>query len=381
MSNVKDLAKGLKSLFPEEDFVPLHAPIFDENEKKYVLETLESTFVSSVGEFVGRVEDGLSKMVNSAGCVATVNGSSALHATLEVLGIGFGDEVLTQSLTFVATANAISYQYADPVFIDVDRDNLGMCPTCLAEFLEKNAEVREEVCYNKISGKRIKACIPMHTFGFIGAIEAICDICSQYNIVVIEDAAEALGSHKDGKFAGTFGQMGIYSFNGNKIITSGGGGGIVSNSIELVKELKHLTTTAKMPHRWEYNHDRVGFNYRMPNINAALLSAQLEKLEFFIKEKKKLFKKYENLFSNSPLTLKKPPENMRWNYWLFSLQMEDKEQRDIFLEETNKIGVMTRPIWKLLHKLPMYKNSLTSGLTNSEFLENRIVNIPSNRFD
>ena len=243
----------------------------------------------------------------------------------------------------------------------------------------KNAELRDEVCYNKISGKKIKACIPMHTFGFIGEIETICDICDKYNISVIEDAAEALGSHKNGRFAGTFGQMGIYSFNGNKIITAGGGGAIVSNSKELVTKLKHLTTTAKLSHEWEYNHDRVGFNYRMHNINAALLCAQLEKLEFFIGEKTKLFEKYEGFFSKFSFSLSKPPENIRWNHWLFSLEMQDKEQRDIFLEETNRIGVMTRPIWNLMHRLPMYKNCLRSDLSNAEFLENRMVNIPSNK--
>ena len=286
-------------------------------------------------------------------------------------------EVITQPLTFVATCNAISYCFSKPIFIDVDRDTMGLSPSALKSFLENNTTVENKQCINKKTNKIIKACVPMHSYGHPCRINEIKEICDEYCIFLIEDAAESLGSFYKNKHTGTFGNLGIISFNGNKIITAGGGGCIVTNDEVLANKAKHLTTTAKLPHKWDFNHDRVGYNYRMPNINAALLVAQLEKLDDFIINKRNLANKYEIFFKNSNFNFFKEPKNCKSNYWLNSILFKNKIQRDEFLEESNFNSIMTRPIWTLMNKLPMFKNCQCDDLQNSNWLEERVVNIPS----
>jgi perosamine synthetase len=292
-------------------------------------------------------------------------------------GVSREDEVITQPLTFIATCNAISYCGAKPIFIDVDKDTLGLSPTALKSFLEKNTIVKDQKCINKNTGNIIKACIPMHTFGHSCRISEISEICSKYNIILIEDAAESLGSFYKGQHTGTFGSLGTLSFNGNKIITAGGGGCIITNDIKLAKRAKHLTTTAKVSHKWEYIHDMVGYNYRMPNLNAALLIAQLENLEVFLKNKRKTALAYQDFFSEKDLYFVNEPENSKSNYWLNTIILKDQTQRDLFLEHTNSMGIGTRPAWTLMHKLAIFESCQSGSLNNAEWLGERIVNIPS----
>ena len=287
------------------------------------------------------------------------------------------DEVITQSLTFVATCNAISYCGGHPIFIDVDKDTMGLSPAALKVFLKDNTTIKNKQCINNISGKVIKACVPMHTFGHPCKIDEIKQICDEHYIFVVEDAAESVGSKYKDKHTGTFGQLGVMSFNGNKIITSGGGGCIVTNDKILAEKAKHLTTTAKVPHKWDFNHDMVGYNYRMPNINAALLVAQLENLNYFLTNKRKLAKTYEEFFKTQEYTFFKEPKLSKSNYWLNTLLLKDKKQRNKFLKETNSSNVMTRPIWIMMHNLPMFENAQCGDLTNSKWLNDRVVNIPS----
>ena len=384
-----------KSLNPKSQplnpIIPLHEPVFIGNEKKYVIDTIDSTFVSSIGEYVNKVEEFIAKFTRAKFAIATVNGTSALYLALEVIGVNSENEVLTQALTFVATANAISYTGASPVFIDVDLDTLGMSPIALEKFLEKNCEVKNGECVNKLTGKIIKACVPMHTFGHPCRIDEIKKICDEWSIVLIEDSAESLGSFYKNKHTGTFGKIGVFSFNGNKIVTSGGGGIIITDDEILAKKAKHLSTTAKLGagiwdigdgervkvSKWEYFHDEIGFNYRMPNINAALLLAQLENLELFLKKKRELAKKYKKFFSKLGVKFIDEPKNAKSNFWLNAIEFENKKQRDEFLEYSNSNKVMTRPIWTLMNKLPMYKDALQDELKNSKYLEEKIVNIPS----
>lgn len=366
-----------RRLFSSEKFIPLHEPFFDKTEKDYLTDTIDSTFVSSVGAYVDRAEKSFAELVSSTRAVAVVNGTSALQVGLRLAGVGRGDEVITQALTFVATANAIHYNHATPVFVDVDLDTMGLSPEALENFLQLHAEIRENGCFNKNTGRRISACVPMHTFGFMCRIKEVCEICEKWGIPVVEDSAEALGSTYFGQSAGTFGLLGCFSFNGNKIITSGGGGMIVTDNVAIGDRAKFLTTTAKEPHAWEYIHNEVGYNFRMPNLNAALLCAQMEKFNQFIASKKVLFKEYCKLSEEIGFTVKSIPEGTGWNYWLMSLQFESRIERDAFLEETNRAGVMTRPIWRLMHKLPMYDSCQRDSQVNAEFLEDRIVNIPS----
>ena len=370
--HIKDREKDIDGLF-----IPLHEPKFAGNETKYVLETIKSTFVSSVGAFVDRFEDDMSSIAQTKRAVALVNGTAALQISLILAGVKSGHEVLTQALTFIATANSIAYTGAKPVFIDVDKDTMGLSPLALEEFLSLNAELKEGSCFNKKTGARISACVPMHTFGFMCRIDEIVEICRKWNIPVIEDAAEALGSKFKDKPSGSFGMLSAFSFNGNKITTSGGGGAITTNDENIADKAKHLTTTAKTPHKWEYFHDNVGYNYRLPNLNAALACAQLEQIENFIKSKKNIYNQYSSFLQTKGIHLMKKPKNSKWNYWLMSVLMNDKNDRDLFLEETNKNGVMTRPIWQLMYRLPMYKNCQKDCQKNAEFLEERIVNIPS----
>ena len=367
----------IRSVYKTDSFIPLHEPRFLGNEKKYLNECIDSTFVSSVGKFVDEFEEKIASYTGAKYAVATSNGTSALHISLLLANVEQNDEVITQPLTFIATCNAISYCNASPVFIDVDKDTMGMSPVALEIFLKENAEVKNQQCVNKSTGKIIKACIPMHTFGHPCRIEEIQKICKEWHIVLVEDSAESLGSFYRGQHTGTFGELGVISFNGNKIITSGGGGCILTNNEDLAKKAKHITTTAKEPHKWEYTHDMVGYNYRMPNLNAALIVAQLEQLDGFLKSKRSLAKIYKKFFQNGDIHFVIDPENAKSNYWLNSIILKSKDQRDLFLDETNSQGIMTRPIWILMNKLPMFKEAQCGDLTNAEWLEERVVNIPS----
>ena len=376
-SAATDIIEFIKKCFGNPEFVPLHVPNFWGNEKKYLADTIDSTFVSSVGAYVNKFEEQMAAYTQTAKCAAVVNGTAALQVGMRVVGVQHGDEVITQALTFVATANAIAYNFATPVFIDVDKDTMGMSPKALSDFLEEFGEKREGGCFNKATGKRLAACIPMHTFGFMCRIDEIVAICDAWGIPVVEDAAEALGSTYNGKPAGSFGKVGAFSFNGNKIITSGGGGAIVSSDAKYAEKAKYLTNTAKVPHKWEYVHDELGYNLRMPNVNAALACAQMEELENLKQSKAELFEEYKSYFTQHDIKLREAGANTSWNYWLMALEFEGRKDRDAFLETTNSNGVMTRPIWQLMYRLPMYQNCQRDGQTNAEFLEDRIVNIPS----
>lgn len=368
----------IRSFFPGRDFIPLHEPRFIGREKEYLAATIDSTFVSSVGKFVDRFEEMMSEYTGADHTVATVNGTAALHTALLVAGVTAGDEVITQPLTFVATANAISYCGAQPVFLDVDRDTMGLSPAALRIFLEEHTEQSGNVCRNKTTGKRISACVPMHTFGHPCRIEEIAELCREHHLFLIEDAAESLGSTRREKQTGTFGVLGVYSFNGNKTITCGGGGAIVSNDKALAAHAKHLTTTAKKPHPYLYEHDEVGFNYRMPNLNAALACAQLENLDRFLANKRELAELYRNFFSTqSAIDFVAEPEDTRANYWLNAILLKDRTTRDLFLTESNKARIQTRPAWTLLNHLDIYGRCQTDELVNATWLAERIVNIPS----
>ncbi|UWY60819.1 LegC family aminotransferase [Aliarcobacter butzleri] len=374
MQNIVDF---IKQTFNTNEFIPLHEPRFIGNEKKYLNDCIDSTFVSSVGKYVDTFEKEFAKTVGSKFAVATVNGTAALHISLLLADVKKDDEVITQPLTFIATCNAISYIGAKPIFIDVDLDTMGLSPKSLKNFLETNCEVIDDKCINKTTNKQIKACVPMHTFGHPCKIDEIKEICDSWNIALVEDAAESLGSYYKNKHTGTFGKIGAFSFNGNKIITSGGGGVIVTDDECLAKRAKHITTTAKIPHPYEYVHNEIGYNYRLPNINAALLVAQLEQLEKFLVSKRELAKIYDEFFSSNSIKFIKESENSKSNYWLQGVLLNDINQRNEFLEFTNKNGVMTRPIWKLMNELEMFKDCQKDDLKNAKYLEERVVNIPS----
>ena len=373
----EDEIQFIKNIYGSAELIPLHAPHFAGNEKKNLNECIDSTFVSSVGKFVDEIEEKIAEYTGSKYAIATSNGTSALHIALLLANVEKNDEVITQPLTFVATCNAINYCGAHPIFVDVDKDTMGLSPAALQIFLENNTTVKNNQCVNNVTGKVIKACIPMHTFGHPCRIEQVKDICDQHHICLIEDAAESLGSFYKDKHTGTFGQIGVMSFNGNKIITAGGGGCIITNDKVLAKRAKHLTTTAKVSHKWEFTHDMIGYNYRMPNLNAALLVAQLESLEKFLSSKRKLATAYKDFFTDNLYFFVKEPKNSKSNYWLNAIILKDKEQRDLFLDETNSKGVMTRPIWTLMSNLAMFQDAQRGDLTNAEWLEKRVVNIPS----
>jgi len=377
MRDFKQITDFIKQTFNQDGFIPLHEPRFSGNEKKYLNDCIDSTFVSSVGAYVDRFEKDFAAYTGAKFTVAVVNGTAALHVALKLAGVERGDEVITQPLTFVATANAINYCGAAPIFIDVDIDTLGMSAKALKSFLENNCKLENGLCVNKKSGRTIKACLPMHTFGHPCRIDEIKEICAAWKLTLTEDAAESLGSFYKDKHTGTFGELGIFSFNGNKIVTSGGGGVIVTDDEALAKRAKHLTTTAKVPHKWEYVHDEVGFNYRMPNINAALMCAQLEQLDEFLAGKRELAKLYAEFFSSLGVRFSLEPKDSCSNYWLNSVIFDNVEERDTFLEYSNSSGVMTRPIWKLMNKLKPYSDSMAGDLSNAEYLEARVVNIPS----
>ena len=374
MQNIVDF---IKQTFKTNEFIPLHEPRFIGNEKKYLNDCIESTFVSSVGKYVDIFEKEFAASVGSKYAIATVNGTAALHISLILADVQKDDEVITQALTFIATCNAISYIGAKSIFVDVDLDTMGMSPKSLKEFLESNCELINNQCINKTTKKIIKACVPMHTFGHPCRIDEIKEICDVWNITLVEDAAESLGSYYKEKHTGTFGKIAAFSFNGNKIITSGGGGVIVTDDETLAKRAKHITTTAKIPHPYEYVHDEIGYNYRLPNINAALLVAQLEQLEKFLASKRDLAIKYKEFFTTNNINFIAEPKDSKSNYWLQAVLLNDVNQRNEFLDFTNKNGVMTRPIWRLMNELEMFKDCQKTDLKNAKYLEERVVNIPS----
>ena len=381
----QDIIKFIRQTYNKpKGFIPLHEPTFGGNEKKYLMDCIDSTFVSSVGKYVDLFEQMIAEYTGAKYAIAAVNGTAALHIALILSGVGQDDEVITQPLTFIATANAISYTGAKPVFIDVDKDTMGLSPQGLKIWLEQstvqqiNKSTNQQETINKTTGKHISACIPMHTFGHPCRIDEIKKICDEYNITLIEDAAESLGSTYKGKHTGTFGKMGTLSFNGNKTITTGGGGMIITDDEEIAKLAKHLTTQAKVPHKWDYVHDYIGYNYRLTNLAAALGVAQMEQLPEIIKSKRILANKYIELFESlNDVDFIKEPKDSSSNYWLNSILLENREGRDGFLEYTNSNGIMTRPIWELMNRLPMFQDCQCGDLTNAKWLVDRVVNITS----
>jgi perosamine synthetase len=359
------------------DFIPLHRPVFEGNEREYLIACIDSNFVSSVGAKVTEFEEKVAEFTGAKYAIATVNGTAALHVAIELSGVKPGDEVISQALTFIATCNAISYVGAKPLFIDVDLDTMGLSPAALKRFLEENTEKRASGTFNKVTRKRISACVPMHTFGFPCRIAEIAEICAEWDIALIEDAAESLGSFVGSRHTGTFASMATLSFNGNKVITTGGGGMILTDDSELAQRAKHITTTAKVPHPYEFVHDEIGYNYRMPNLNAALGCAQIERLGDFLTVKAQLADQWDTFFNMRGADFVKSIDGNKANHWLNAIILDSKEDRDEFLKLTNENNVMTRPIWTLMSKLPMFKNCQTDGLENSLWLEERVVNIPS----
>ena len=381
MSELPDQYRRLvgyvRQLYGQEGFIPLHAPQFRGNEKRYLADCIDSTFVSSVGAYVDRFEAMMCEATGARYAVATVNGTAALHLALIVAGVKDGDEVITQPLSFVATCNAIAYQRAFPVLVDVDRDTLGLSPSALSAFLDEQAERRPEGCFNKHSGRRIAAVVPMHSFGLPARIEALVEICDAWGLPLIEDAAESLGSSVGGRHTGTFGRLGAFSFNGNKTITCGGGGCIVTDDEHLARKAKHLSTTAKLPHAWDFFHDEVGYNYRLPNLNAALACAQLEQLPAILENKRATAAAYATFCAAEGIAFLGERESTRSNYWLNAILVDPPALRNAFLEYSNGQGVMTRPVWKLMQHLPAFASAQAGPLDNAQWLESRVVNIPS----
>jgi aminotransferase in exopolysaccharide biosynthesis len=374
----KETVDFIKAQFAGQDFIPLHEPRFLGNEKKYVLDCIDSTFVSSVGKYVDDFEKQIAKYTGAKYAVAAVNGTAALHIAMIVAGVKRNDIVITQPLSFIATCNAIAYIGASHLFVDVDKDTLGLSPDKLRSYLKENAVLRSDgSSYHKLTDQKIAACVPMHTFGHPCKIDDIAEICNEYNIALVEDAAESIGSFYKNKHTGTFGTLGTFSFNGNKTITCGGGGAIVTDDEGLAKKAKYLTTQAKVPHRWEFVHDEIGYNYRMPNLNAAMMCAQLEQLDTFVQNKRELAGLYQNFFKDSELEFVAEPGNSKSNYWLCVLLLKNRKRRDEFLQYTNDNGVMTRPAWTLMNKLNMFKDAMHGNLNNAHELEDRLVNIPS----
>lgn len=366
----------VREIFGKE-YIPLHRPVFQGKERQYLIDCIDSNFVSSVGAKVSEFEQQIVTFTGARFAIATVNGTTALHVALQLAGVSRDDEVISQALTFVATCNALSQTGAHPVFVDVDRDTLGMSPAALRRFLAIYAEQRDGGVWNKSSGRRIAACVPMHTFGLPCRIKEIAEICAEWNIALVEDAAESLGSYVGERHTGTFGMFGTLSFNGNKIITTGGGGMIITNDEELARRAKHITTTAKIPHPYEFVHDEVGYNYRLPNLNAALGCAQMELLPWMLEVKREISAKYKVFFAKHGVSMATSLTDTSANHWLNAIILADKDERNAFLIYTNQQGVMTRPIWRLMSELKMFKHCQHDGLKNSRWLEDRVVNIPS----
>lgn len=379
----QEIIDQIQGMYGPKDFISLHEPHFSGREREYVMQAIDSTFVSSVGEYVNSFEKQISEAAGTQYAVALVNGTAALHMALMLAGVERNDLVISQALTFIATCNAISYMGAEPVFVDVDQDSMGMSPAALLEWLDTNAVVKEDAegikrAYHNASGRKLAAVVPMHTFGMPCRIDEIAAICQLYCIPLIEDAAESIGSRYKNQPTGSFGLLGTFSLNGNKTITCGGGGAIVTNDEALAKRGKHLTTQAKVPHAWEFAHDAIGYNYRMPNLNAAMACAQLEQLESFVINKRKTAAEYAAFFDGIPnIQFVKELEGAYANYWLNAILLSDKTERDSFLKRSNAMGVMTRPVWNLMNTLPMFRHCMTDHLSNSYELADRLVNIPS----
>lgn len=378
MSNkYQDTINFIRNLYQTADFIALHEPKFFGNEKAYLIDCIDSTYVSSAGKYVDRFEQLVAEYTGVKYAIATVNGTAALHIALKLAGVSQDDEVITQPLSFIATCNAISYCGAKPVFVDVDLDTLGLSPISLRAFLDANATKTTLGCINNKTGKKISAVVPMHTFGHPCRIDEITKICDEFNIPLIEDAAESLGSFYQGKHTGAFGKLAALSFNGNKTVTTGGGGMIITDDEALAKRAKHITTTAKQPHPYEFVHDEIGYNYRLPNINAALGCAQMESLPRLLESKRDIANTYAEFFSNSILKFVKEPPRASSNYWLNTLVLEDRQARENFLKDLNEAGIMSRPVWRLMNELPMFSECQSADLTNAKWLEDRVVNIPS----
>jgi len=369
----------VREIYGTDKTIPLHAPTFSEREKDAVVKAVESTFVSSVGPDIEQFERDIASVTGAKRAVAVSSGTAALHVALFVQGVKRGEEVITAPITFVATCNAIAYCGADPVFVDVDSDTLGLSPIFLAQFLEEFGEIRDDgFCWNTASNKKIRACLPVHNLGHPARVEEIATICQKYNIAVVEDAAESLGSFQRARHTGLVGAIGTLSFNGNKIITTGGGGALITDNLELAEKIRHITTTAKKPHPWLFQHDQIGFNYRLPNLNAALGIAQLTRLDDFLAKKRRLTQVYREWFANQPaVDFFLEPEGARSNYWLNAVALTDRHERDRFLEVTNEAGVMTRPMWTPMHTLPMYSKCQRTSLANAEQIASTFVNVPS----
>ncbi len=363
--------------------IPLHAPVFNGNEKKYLQECIDSTYVSSIGRYVELFEEQTVQYTGAKTAVACVNGTNALHLALLLVDVTPGTEVITQPLTFIATINAITYCGAIPVFLDVDEDTMGLSPEAMRNWLETftkqqyNKSIGKFETINITTGHRISACVPVHTFGHPCKIDEIADICIQYNIQLVEDSAESLGSIYKGKHTGTYGEIGIFSFNGNKVITSGGGGMMIFKNESMGKKAKHLSTQAKVIHPWEFIHDKIGYNYRMPNINAALGVAQFEQLDCFLRAKRNLAHQYKIFFDNTEIEYFTEPAYAISNYWLNCILLKDRNERDLFLKTTNENGIRTRPVWQLMTELPMFKNFPSYNIVNAKLIQERLVNIPS----
>lgn len=372
------LIKFVQDTYQTKDFIPLHAPTFAGNEKKYVNDTLDSTFVSSVGKYVDQFEKLIETFTGAPKAIATVNGTAALHTALYMSGVKAGDLVITQALTFVATCNALFHMGAEPVFVDVSKVSLGLCPKALDEYLDENAFINNDgVSQHKVTQQIFRAVVPMHTFGHPVELDELIAVCQKWNITLVEDAAESLGSFYKGKHTGTFGNFSAISFNGNKVITTGGGGMVLCKNFDEGLHTKHITTTAKVPHPYEFYHDEAAFNYRLPNLNASLGCAQMEVLPSFLKDKRALALKYKSLFKGSEYKFIEEPEYAQSNYWLNAIICPDIISREKLIKETNENGVMTRPIWKLMHRLPMFRHAHRGKLPVSEWIEAHLVNLPS----
>ena len=374
----KKLTTFIQDYYQSKDFIPLHAPQFSGNEKKYLMNTIDSTFVSSVGKYVEEFEKHIEMFTGTAKAVATVNGTAALHTALYMTGVKAGDLVITQALTFVATCNALYHMGAEPVFVDVSKVSLGLCPKALDIYLEDFARINTDgLCEDKSTGQIYRAVVPMHTFGHPVELDELLIVCKKWNVSLVEDAAESLGSFYKGQHTGTFGDFSAISFNGNKVITTGGGGMVLCKRVADGMHTKHVTTTAKVPHPYEFFHDEAGFNYRLPNLNAALGCAQMEVLPKFIQQKRALALQYNDFFAGSEFTFITEPDYAQSNYWLNAIICPNTEVRETFIKETNAQGVMTRPIWKLMHRLPMFENAKRGPLPISEWFESCLVNVPS----
>jgi len=369
----------IKLLYPNQDPVHLHQPVFFGKEKEYLLDCVDSTFVSYKGEYVTRFEKMTADYTGAKYAVAVVNGTVALQIALQLAGVGYGDEVITQPLTFVATANAISHCGAKPVFIDIDLDTMGMSPDKLYDWLSQNVKFNKKTgkTCNRTTMHSISAIVPMHTFGHPCRIDEIVEIANKYEIPVVEDSAESLGSFYKEKHTGTFGLSGIFSYNGNKTITCGGGGMIITSDGDFADRARHITTTGKVPHKWEYIHDVIAYNFRLTNVNAAIGVAQMENIDLIRENKRENANMYSDFFKNTEMEFITERESTIANYWLNCIKLKNRNERDKFLEETNSNGIMTRPIWKLMNKLEMYKSCQKGNLDNAEHLENRLVNLPS----